>query len=109
LLTVYFAVGTAWFLRTDPDLLKERMTRASNVPRWDRVWLPVYALCLVGLLAAAATDAGRVRWSHVPFSAQSAGGLGILSAFAVIWWCTSANHYLSSQASIQSERGHREV
>ncbi len=37
------------------------------------------------------------------------GALGLVASFAVIWWCTAANHYLSSQSRIQAERGHRVV
>jgi protein-S-isoprenylcysteine O-methyltransferase Ste14 len=109
LLAVYLGAGVTWFLHKDPGLLRERITRAANVPTWDRVIVPLHQLSVAGLLAVAALDAGRARWSHVPVSVQFAGGLGMLASFAVIWWCTSANHFLSSQSRIQSERGHQVV
>lgn len=60
-------------------------------------------------LITAAVDAGRVGRSHVPVEIQAMGALGLVASFAVIWSCTAANHYLSSQSRIQAERGHRVV
>jgi protein-S-isoprenylcysteine O-methyltransferase Ste14 len=68
----------------------------------------MYGASLVGLLATAALDAGRLRWSQMPISAQFAGAVGLLASFAVIWWCTATNHYLS-ESRIQADRGHRVV
>jgi protein-S-isoprenylcysteine O-methyltransferase Ste14 len=106
---VYVAAGMAWFVRRDPDLMRERITRAANVPIWDRVIYPLYSISTGALLITAAVDAGRVGWSHVPVEIQAIGALGLVASFAVIWWCTAANHYLSSQSRIQSDRGHRVV
>ena len=109
LFVVYLAAGLSWFLRRDPDLLEERITRATNVPVWDRVLRKVYGLSLIALLATAALDAGRFRWSQMPISAQFFGAVGLLASFTVIWWCTASNHYLSSESRIQADRGHRVV
>ena len=109
LFAAYVAAGIAWFVRRDPDLMRERITRASNVPLWDRVIYPLYAISLGALLITAAADAGRVGWSHVPVEIQALGALGVVASFVVIWWCTAANHYLSSQSRIQTDRGHRVV
>lgn len=109
LLAVYIAAGMMWFLRKDPDLLEERISRASNVPTWDRMFRRMYGISLVGLLATASFDAGRFRWSLMPPIVQLAGAVGLLASFTVIWWCTASNHYLSSQSRIQADRGHRVV
>jgi protein-S-isoprenylcysteine O-methyltransferase Ste14 len=45
----------------------------------------------------------------VPVEIQALGALGVVASFVVIWWCTAANHYLSSQSRIQTDRGHRVV
>ena len=55
----YVTAGVAWFVRRDPDLMRERITRAANVPIWDRVIYPLYAISLGALLTTAAVDAGR--------------------------------------------------
>src|SRR5688572_33400075 len=70
LFAVYVAAGIAWFGRRDPDLMRERITRASNVPIWDRVIYPLYSISSGALLITAALDAGRFGWSHVPVGIQ---------------------------------------
>ena len=109
LFAVYLSLGGWWFFRRDPDLLEERMTTAPNVPRWDRFLVRSYWILLPTLFATAALDAGRFRWSEMPAAVQAIGAVGIIAAFVVIWWCTAANHFLSSNARIQSERGQRVV
>lgn len=109
LFAVYLAAGMSWFLRRDPDLLEERITRATNVPTWDRVLRKMYGLSLMALLVTAALDAGRFGWSEMQVGVQVVGALGLVVSFTVIWWCTASNHYLSSESRIQSERGHRVV
>ena len=105
LFAVYLFFGAWWFVRRDPELLKERMTTASNVPHWDRLLVRAYWILLPTLFASAALDAGRFRWSAMPIVVQAIGGASIITAFVVIWWCTATNHFLSANARIQSERG----
>jgi protein-S-isoprenylcysteine O-methyltransferase Ste14 len=106
---VYLCSGAWWLVRRDPDLLDERMRTAPNVPRWDRVLVRAYWVLLPTLFVTAALDAGRFGWSKVPNAIQAIGVAGIVSAFIVIWWSTAANHFLSSNARIQTDRGHTVV
>ena len=99
-----------WLLfRHAPELFKERMTTAANVPQWDlliargnRILEPIF-------LAAAALDAGRFRWSAMPVVVQVVGAAAVVAAVGVVWWCAAANHFLSTRSRIQSERGHTVV
>ena len=109
LFAIYLAAGVVWFLPRDPDLLSERLNSGSRAPAWDRVFVRTHWVFLLVLFATAALDAGRVRWSHVPVGVQVLAVVGMLTSFAMIWWCTAANHFLSSQVRIQTERGHRVV
>ena len=109
LFAAYLFPGAWWFSRHDPALLAERMTTAPNVPGWDRLLVRGYWVLLPTLFATAALDAGRFRWSEMPPAAQVIGAAAIIAAFVVIWWCTAANHFLSANARIQSERGHKVV
>ena len=106
---VYLTAGVAYFCRRDTELLRERLRKPSNVPAWDRRLLRFYPPLLGCLFVAAALDGGRHHWSRVPLPIQFLGGLGVLAAFAVVWWCTASNHYLASYARLQSDRGHRVV
>lgn len=113
LITGIFAVllttGAWWFLRRDPELIEERLTVAADVPSWDRRLVRTYSLLLPVLFVTAALDAGRFRWSHVPAPLEVAGAAGTIAAVVIIWWCTASNHFLSTYARIQTDRGHRVV
>jgi protein-S-isoprenylcysteine O-methyltransferase Ste14 len=112
LIIVLFAwqVLSGWLLfRHDPERFKERLTTASNVPRWDlliargnRILEPIF-------LATAALDAGRFRWSDMPVVVQAIGTAAVVAAVGVVWWCAAVNHFLSTRSRIQSERGHTVV
>jgi protein-S-isoprenylcysteine O-methyltransferase Ste14 len=99
-------VLSGWLLfRHDPELFKERLTTASNVPHWDlliargnRILEPIF-------VATAALDAGRFRWSAMPIVVQVIGMAAVVAAIGVVWWCAAANHFLSTGSRIQSERG----
>jgi protein-S-isoprenylcysteine O-methyltransferase Ste14 len=98
-----------WLSRRDPELLKERLTIAPNVPQWDLLITRGNRISLLILLATAALDAGRFRWSAVPMLVQLIGTAAVVAALPVIWWCGVANRFLSGKARIQSERGHTVV
>src|SRR5262245_1604924 len=106
LCAVFVVAGGVWFIRQDPDLLVERLTRRPNVPSWDRTVVSVYYALLIALFTTAGLDAGRARWSHVPESVQAAALAGVAVAFAIIWWCTTTNHFLSADVRVQRDRGH---
>ena len=103
-------VLSGWLLlRHDPDLLKERLTTAPNVPQWDRRLGRAIRLVSAVFLATAALDAGRFGWSAVPVIVRAIGTAAVLAAIGVIYWCAAANRFLSARSRIQSERGHTVV
>jgi protein-S-isoprenylcysteine O-methyltransferase Ste14 len=105
LLTGHLVLSGWWLLRRDPELLKERLTTASNVPRWDRLIARGNKMVLLLFLATAALDAGRFGWSAMPMIVRAIGTAAVVAAIAVIWWCGAANHFLAASSRIQSERG----
>jgi protein-S-isoprenylcysteine O-methyltransferase Ste14 len=107
--TGHLVLSGWWLFRHDPDLLKERLTTAPNVPRWDRLIARGNRIVLLIFLATAALDAGRFRWSNVPVLVRAIGTAAVGAALGVIWWCAAANHFLSARSRIQSERGHAVV
>jgi len=109
LFTGHQVVSGWWLFRHDPELLAERQTTASNVPQWDRRIARGNRILLAILLATAALDAGRFRWSAMPMSVRAIGTAAVGTAIGVIWWCGAANHFLSASSRIQSERGHTVV
>jgi protein-S-isoprenylcysteine O-methyltransferase Ste14 len=108
LFTGHLVLSGWWLFRHDPELLKERLTTASNVPRWDRLIARGNRIVLLMFLATAALDA-RFGWSAVPTIVRAIGTAAVVAAVGVIWWCAAANHFLSARSRIQSERGHTVV
>ena len=103
-------VLSGWLLfRHDPELFKERLTTASNVPHWDRLIARGSRILYPIFLATAALDAGRFRWSAMPIVVRAIGTAAVVAAVGVVWWCAAANHFLSTRSRIQSERGHTVV
>jgi len=109
LFTGHLLLSGWWLVRRDPELLKERLTTASNVPQWDRLIARGNRILLLMFLAAAALDAGRFGWSAMPIIVRAIGTAAVVAAIAVILWCGAANHFLSDKTRIQSERGHTVV
>jgi protein-S-isoprenylcysteine O-methyltransferase Ste14 len=109
LFTGHLVLSGWWLFRHDPELLKERLTTASNVPHWDRLIARGNRMVLVLFFATAALDAGRFRWSAVPMIVRAIGTAAVVAAVGVIWWCGAANRFLSAGTRIQSERGHTVV
>jgi protein-S-isoprenylcysteine O-methyltransferase Ste14 len=98
-----------WGTLKAPDLLKERSQVADNVKAWDRVIMAIYTVLLLLTLVLAGLDAGRYRWSDVPFIGQVLGLAGVFLAAALIFWTILTNAYLGRMVRIQEDRGHQVV
>src|SRR6476661_8733751 len=105
LFTGHLVLSGWWLFRHDPELLKERLTTASNVPHWDRRIARGNRILLTIFIATAALDAGRFGWSAMPIIVRAIGTAAVVAAVGVIWWCAAANHFLSDKTRIQSDRG----
>jgi protein-S-isoprenylcysteine O-methyltransferase Ste14 len=109
LFTGHRVLSGRWLFRHDPELLKERLTTAPNVPQWDRRIKRVNRILEPIFLATAALDGGRLGWSAMPIVVRAIGTAAVVAAIGVMYWCAAANHFLSSRSRIQSERGHTVV
>ena len=78
----YSAATAVYFSRSDPDLLRERMSRPSNVPAWDRVIVWFYPLLIGSLFVTAALDARRRPGQSLPLAVQLLGGIGLIVTLA---------------------------
>ena len=106
LFTGHVVVSGWLLLRRDPELLKERLTTASNVPQWDRRIGRANRILSAVFLATAALDAGRFGWSVMPIIVRVSGTAAVVAAIGVVYWCAFANRFLSARSRIQRERGH---
>jgi protein-S-isoprenylcysteine O-methyltransferase Ste14 len=100
------AIGV-WLLRTNPELLAERMkspVSAGQRPR-DRAVMVAIGLFFCFWLAFIGLDARRFGWSQVPPRAEAIGAVLIVGAF---WgWVTvlRANSFAAVTIRLQQERG----
>ncbi|MFC2055923.1 methyltransferase family protein [Chloroflexota bacterium] len=97
---------TIWMRRRDPALMEERSRTAENVKSWDKVIMGVYTVLLFVMLVVAGLDAGRFGLSDMPAALRALGWLGLLTAYALVWWVMASNPFLSEMVRIQDERGH---
>jgi protein-S-isoprenylcysteine O-methyltransferase Ste14 len=59
-----------------------------------------------GWLILMGLDAGRYRWSQVPFALQGAGFVLLCLGSYLVWLTLKANSYAAPVVKIQKERGH---
>lgn len=98
-----------WATRNAPELLEERSRVAANVKGWDKILMSLYTVVLIALLATAALDAGRFRWTEVALSIQAIGSAGFIGCGAWLLWVVRTNAYLSRFARIQDDRGQQVI
>ena len=100
------AIGL-WLLRTDPELLAERMKSplsADQRPR-DRAVMAAIGLFLCAWLVFMALDACRFAWSHTPPWIQAIGAALIVGAFWGWVGVLRANRFAAVTIRLQEERG----
>jgi protein-S-isoprenylcysteine O-methyltransferase Ste14 len=100
------AIGI-WLLKTDPQLLAERMKSplsANQRPRDRRVIAAIGVFFCVWLVFIA-LDARRFGWSHAPLWAQWTGAALIVGAFIGWVGVLRANTFASVEIRLQKERG----
>lgn len=108
-LGLYFAFVvaiSAWLLKRDPELLRERMSGfRPDQKRWDKFLLAVSAVLFFGWLVLMGIDAGRFHWSRMPVWLQAAGGAVLLCSFYLFYVVFRENPFLSPVVRLQRERG----
>lgn len=97
--------------RTDPALLKERMTTFKQKKQSiaDRILMPVLAALFVAWLAFMALDARCNGFTQMPAWLNFAGGLAILAGFLAIIRVFRENTFAAAAVKVQPERGHRVI
>jgi len=96
--------------RSDPELLRERMTRPiqRGQKRWDKILLMAVFALWTGQYVVAGLDV-RFHASHLPLWLEAAGALAIAVGFGVFHAVMLANTFASPVVKIQSERKHQVV
>jgi protein-S-isoprenylcysteine O-methyltransferase Ste14 len=96
-----------WLLKTNPELLAERMKsplRDNQKPRDRAVTAVLYAALCVWLVLMA-LDARRFGWSSVPTWAEPIGGVLVVGAFYGWSRVLRENSFAVTSVRLQPERG----
>jgi protein-S-isoprenylcysteine O-methyltransferase Ste14 len=107
------AVWLFWFsaediviLRTNPDLLSERMTPPEAAKHWDRTILSVIRILELARYIIAGLDQ-RYSWTlDFPLAAQWIALVGCCLCMALYVWAMASNTFFSQVVRIQTDRGH---
>ena len=111
-LIVFFTAGVSlrvWMARRNAGLLKERLERAPDTERWDKILMGFYPFLLLSMFVVSALDSGRFGWSSMPIGFRILGWLGLGGALSIVWWVMSVNPFASSWVRIQEDREHETI
>jgi protein-S-isoprenylcysteine O-methyltransferase Ste14 len=99
-------VATAFVvLRSDPDLLVERLGPRPGAKSWDMAIMSVLGLTQLARYVVAGLDQ-RYGWTGgPPLAAQVAALFVCVAGYALVVWATASNAFFSQIVRIQSERG----
>ena len=92
---------------SDRGMLRERVKPGPG--NRDRLTRPIGIAMLFAHWILAGLDAGRFRWSPVPWDMQIVGVIGYAVAMAFLFWAVYTNPFYSTAVRVQTDRGHRPV
>jgi protein-S-isoprenylcysteine O-methyltransferase Ste14 len=93
-----------------PDLAQERLRPGPGVRAWDKMWVRVYILTVVGHLFLVGLDVGRFHWTDtVPVPVRVLAWGVFLGGLAFSWWAVAENAFFSSMVRVQEDRDHKVV
>lgn len=107
------AVTAAWsasifivIMKTNPDLLVERLGPRKGAKRWDTVIMGIVGVAQLARYIVAGLD-HRHRWTGL-FSpvVQVIALLLCIFGYSLVTWATASNAYFSQIVRLQPERGH---
>ena len=93
-------------MRTNPDLLAERLGPRKGGKSWDTAIMGVVGLTTLARLVVAGLDR-RYGWTGaLPLTLQIAALVAAGTGYALVVWATGSNAYFSQIVRIQTEREH---
>ena len=105
-MAAWVAATATVILRTNPDLLAERLGPRPGAKSWDTAIMSVVGLLGLARLILAGFDQ-RYGWTGgFPLAAQIAALVLAALGYALGVWATGRNAYFSQIVRVQSERSH---
>jgi protein-S-isoprenylcysteine O-methyltransferase Ste14 len=104
------AIGSQLFVKArNPEVLRHRRSIGEGTKPWDRVWLGLFRLMLLGLPIVAGLDAVRYGWTNVPWWVSPSGVILVLLGFTLSALAMAENPHFEGTVRIQHDRDHRVI
>ncbi len=111
--TIYGNVMTAFLLRHDPALLKERLKFIpvhKEQKSWDKIIMLMFFVAGISLYLVPGFDVVRFSWSEpLPLWMRVTAMLIHIPCFVLLGWVMRENTYLSQVVKIDEARGHQVI
>jgi protein-S-isoprenylcysteine O-methyltransferase Ste14 len=104
LLVMALAALYLWWV--NPEIFVARSRIHEGTKRWDRILMGILGALLVASLPVVGLDAGRFRWSVVPWWACLLGYTLLLVGIGIAARAEAVNRFFEWGVRIQAERGH---
>ncbi|MFH2000588.1 MAG: isoprenylcysteine carboxylmethyltransferase family protein [Planctomycetota bacterium] len=109
-LIVAGAISSHVFVKArNPEVLKHRKRIGKGTKSWDRIWLGLFRLMLIGMLVVAGFDAERFGWTSMPWWLCPIGVVLVSLGFALSARSMAENPHFEGTVRIQHDRGHRVI
>jgi protein-S-isoprenylcysteine O-methyltransferase Ste14 len=106
---VWFSAVDTILLRSNPDLMQERLSPPKGAKSWDSTILSILRLTQLARYILAGLDQ-RYGWTNgFPLGAQIGALVVCFLGTALFVWALASNAFFSQVVRIQSERGHTVV
>lgn len=109
LLTVGYTLNAVYNARKNPELMRRREELGAGTKGWDIACLAVFMLTMIAVMLVGALDAGRFRWSAMPWWLWFPGAALFAAHIWLLAWSMSVNPYFEKTVRIQTDRDHRVV
>jgi protein-S-isoprenylcysteine O-methyltransferase Ste14 len=107
---VTHTLSALFIWRRDPELLRRRGAGpGEGTKTWDRIWLAVFGIQVIGVLVVAALDARRPYPPDIPVWLVGVGVSLYVACVVLVTAAMAANTFFEKTVRIQHDRGHRVV
>jgi protein-S-isoprenylcysteine O-methyltransferase Ste14 len=101
-----FTMEDIAILRSNPDLLVERLSPPKGAKAWDKAVTSILRLMELARYIIAGLDHRYGLTSGFPLAVQIAGSMVCVLSYALFVWAMASNSYFSGIVRIQTDRGH---
>jgi protein-S-isoprenylcysteine O-methyltransferase Ste14 len=103
-------VNMIFLLTKNPEVIAARAQMPSEeTPLFDKIFMVVYTVSLLAIMAVSGLDAGRYGWSIMPIWLQILSVALFILAWLTSLWAMVANKYFETTVRIQVDRGHKTI